>query len=187
MMWLLAISGSLRSGSYNTALAHALRDQAPEYCSAEVATPADIPLYDGDREAASGIPDSVEALKERIVAADGLVLVTPEYNQGIPGVFKNTVDWLTRPPSDVSRVFSGRPVALCGATAGGTGTRSAQYAWLPTLRTLGTRLYSEHVLFLSHAGERFNDSGELVDEDVRERVAKFISGFAAFAVYQSGS
>jgi len=186
-MWLLAISGSVRSGSYNTALAHALREEAPGYCSVEVATPVDIPLYDGDREATSGIPEPVEALKERIIDADGLVLVTPEYNQGIPGVFKNTIDWLTRPPSDVARVFSARPVALCGATAGGAGTRSAQYAWLPILRTLGTRLYNERLLLLSHAGERFDEAGALVDDAMRERVAQFIDGFAAFAGYQAGS
>ena len=81
-----------------------------------------IPLYDGDVEAAEGIPAAVAALKEEIVAADGLLLVTPEYNNGIPGVFKNAIDWLSRPAADIGRVFGGRPVAVIGASPGQFGT-----------------------------------------------------------------
>jgi NAD(P)H-dependent FMN reductase len=72
-------------------------------------------LYDGDIEAAQGIPARAAELKERIAAADGLLLVTPEYNNSIPGVFKNAIDWLTRPAADIPRVFGGRPVGLIGA------------------------------------------------------------------------
>lgn len=179
-MNILALSGSLRSGSYNTALAHALAEVAPAGCTVEVATPRGIPLYDGDAEAAEGVPAAVDRLKERVAASDGLVLVTPEYNQGIPGVFKNTVDWLTRPPGDIARVFRAKPVALCGATPGGAGTRSAQYAWLPTLRTLGTRLYAEQILFVARAGDLFDADGHLVDADTRERLARLAEGFTAF-------
>lgn len=183
-MRIVALSGSLRSGSCNTALARALRDHAPDGCEVEVATPAGIPLYDGDVEAASGIPEAAEALKSRIAEAHGLIVVTPEYNQSIPGVFKNALDWLTRPPGDIKRVFGGKPVGLCGATLGGAGTRSAQYAWLPILRTLGTRLYSEQRLFLSKAGDVFDASGAIVDDDTSERVIRLIGGFARFAAQQ---
>lgn len=179
-MHIIALSGSLRGGSWNTRLAHALAELAPAGCTVEVATPHGIPLYDGDVEAAEGIPEAVAALKDRVAAADGLVLVTPEYNQGVPGVFKNALDWMTRPPKDIARVFRGKPVALCGATPGGAGTRSAQYAWLPTLRTLGTRLYSEHILFLARAGELFDADGHLVDSDTRERAAALVHGFCRF-------
>ncbi len=185
-MRIVALSGSLRRGSYNTALARALCAQAPDDCVVDVATPADIPLYDGDREAESGLPEAVEELKGRLAVADGLILVTPEYNQGVPGVLKNTVDWLTRPPDDIGRVFRGKPVALCGTTLGGAGTRSAQYAWLPTLRTLGTRLYSEQTLLLSRAGDLFDADGSLVDDNTRQRVAQLIAGFATFARQQVG-
>ncbi len=184
-MQIVALSGSLRRGSYNTALAYALREQAPSECTVTVATPAGIPLYDGDVEAESGIPEPVEALKSRVAAAHGLVLVTPEYNQGVPGVLKNTIDWLTRPPDDIGRVFRGKPVALCGTTLGSAGTRSAQYAWLPTLRTLGSRLYGEHTLMLSKAGDRFDANGSLVDADTRQRVEQLIVGFSAFARQQA--
>lgn len=179
-MEIVALSGSLRAGSFNTALARALAELAPACCEVEVATPAGIPVYDGDLEGNEGVPAVVEQLKDRVAAADGLVLVTPEYNQGVPGPFKNAIDWMTRPPKDIARVFRGRQVALCGATPGGNGTRSAQYAWLPTLRALGTRVYSEQTLFVPNASERFDAEGRLVDDDVRKRAAALMDGFCQF-------
>lgn len=179
-MQVVALSGSLRAGSYNTALARALVELAPSCCDVQVATPAGVPVYDGDLESGEGVPAVVEGLKDQVAAADGLVLVTPEYNQGVPGPFKNTIDWMTRPPKDIARVFRGRPVALCGATPGGNGTRSAQYAWLPTLRALGTRVYSEHTLFVPNAAERFDADGRLVDDGIRERATALMDGFCRF-------
>lgn len=180
MARIIALSGSLRSGSYNTALARALAGRAPEGCVVEVATPKDIPLYDGDLEAQDGIPQAVEALKERIVEAGGLILVTPEYNQGVPGVMKNAIDWLSRPPKDIGRVFGDRAVALCGATPGGGGTRASQYALLPTLRTLGTRVWSGKTLYVPGAGRVFDEQGNLVDEDIGKRAEDFVTGFCRF-------
>lgn len=177
---IIALSGSLRKGSWNTILANALAARAPDGCNVEIVTPAGIPLYDGDLEASDGVPREVEALKDRIAAADGLLLVTPEYNQGVPGVMKNTIDWLSRPPADISRVFGDRPVAICGATPGGAGTRSAQYALLPTLRALGTRVWSGKTLYVSGAKKIFNDDGRVVDEDMDKRLSGFISGFCDF-------
>jgi len=179
-MRIVALSGSLRSGSYNTALAKALAELAPADCEIEVATPAGIPVYDGDLEAEQGVPDAVERLKDRVAAADGLILVTPEYNQGVPGTFKNAIDWMSRPSSDIGRVFRGRPVALCGASPGGFGTKSSQNAWLPTLRALKLRLYSGHSLFVSGADQRFDEAGTLVDEDLRKSATNFMHGFCAF-------
>lgn len=178
-MRIVLLSGSVRSGSINTALARALAELAPEECETEVATVADIPVYDGDLEA-EGMPAAVEALKDKVANADGLVLVTPEYNQGVPGPFKNAIDWMTRPPSDIGRVFGRKPVALCGATPGGGATRSAQYAWLPTLRALQTRLYSDKTLLVANAADRFDDDGRLTDEDTRKRAAALIEGFCEF-------
>lgn len=180
MSRIVALSGSLRKDSFNTALARALAERAPGGCEVEVVTPADIPLYDGDLESDQGVPAAVESLKDRVAAADGLILVTPEYNQGVPGVMKNTLDWMSRPPDDIGKVFRDRAVAICGATPGGAGTRAAQYALLPTLRALGTRLWSGQMLFVSGAGKVFDDTGGLSDADMDKRVTDFIAGFARF-------
>lgn len=180
MTHLVALSGSLRRESFNTALANAFVELAPTTVSVEVFTPAGIPLYDADLEAAEGIPDAVTLLKERITAADGLILVTPEYNQGVPGVLKNTVDWLSRPPADIKHVFGDRPLALCGASAGRGGSRAAQYAWLPTLRALGARLWNGGQLYLPTAGQLVGEDGRLADQDMRQRVQGFVQGFADF-------
>ncbi len=179
MTSILGISGSLRQASYNTALLRAMAAAAPAGVDIRIATLHGIPLYDGDVEAA-GIPPAVAALKEQVVAADGLLLVSPEYNNAMPGVFKNAIDWLSRPPKDSPRIFGGRPVAVAGASPGGFGTILAQNAWLPVLRTLGTLPWFGSRLAVSRAGGVFDAEGALVDERVREQVAAFVAGFAKF-------
>ena len=180
MTLILGIAGSLRRGSYNAALLRALRELAPASIAFEEASIRGIPLYDGDVEA-EGIPEPVRALKDRIATVDGLVLVTPEYNNSIPGPFKNAIDWLSRPASDIPRVFGGRAVALCGATPGPGATNHAQVAWLPVLRVLGVRPWLGRILSVPTANKFFDESGALVDEKLRERARAFIAGFAEFA------
>ncbi len=152
----------------------------PPGASLEIATIAGIPLYDGDVEAAQGVPDTVERLKERIVAADGLLLVTPEYNNSIPGVFKNAIDWLSRPPADIPRVFGGRRVAVMGASPGGFGTLLSQTAWLPVLKTLGTQPWFGGRLQVSRANTVFDASGALLDQQIQAQLMKFMQGFVEF-------
>jgi NAD(P)H-dependent FMN reductase len=178
---ILGISGSLRAGSYNTSLLRAARSLTAEGVTLETATLHGIPLYDGDLEQRDGLPTAVTMLKEKIAASDGVLLVTPEYNNGIPGVFKNAIDWLSRPSSDIARIFGGRAFAVIGASPGGFGTILAQAAWLPVLRTLGVRNWSGGRLMVSRAQQVFDEHGELKDEAVREQVRKFVAGFAAFA------
>src|SRR5688500_14872867 len=134
MATIVGIAGSVRRGSYNAALLRAAVELAPAGTAIEIASIAAIPLYNGDLEAERGVPAEVAALKDRIAAADGLLLVTPEYNNSIPGVFKNAIDWLSRPPKDIARVFGDKPVALIGASTSAGGTRLAQVAWGPVLR-----------------------------------------------------
>src|SRR5947208_8844484 len=122
MVRIVGISGSLRQGSYNSALLRAALASMPAGAELVVGTIRGIPLYDGDVEASEGIPAPVATLKDAIAAADGLVLATPEYNNSMPGVLKNAIDWLSRPASDIQRVFGGKPVALVGASPGGFGT-----------------------------------------------------------------
>ena len=180
MTTLLGIAGSLRRRSYNRALLEAATTLMPDGARLEVAGIDGIPLYDGDREAADGVPDAVAALKTRLAAADGLLLATPEYNNGIPGAFKNAVDWLSRPPDDVARLFAGRPVAVIGATPGGMGTVLAQDAWLPVLRALKTRPWYEGRLMVSGVQRRFDDEGRLTDDDLRQSLSRFLDGFVGF-------
>lgn len=183
MSTILGLAGSLRRASYNRALLRAAAELAPAGCAVEVGDIRGIPLYDGDQEAAEGVPAVVEALKARIVAADALLLVTPEYNHSIPGVFKNAIDWLSRPPKDIARVFRGRRVAIMGASPGRMGTVQSQQAWLPVLQTLGTVPWFGGSLMVSGAGSLFAEVDgvmTLTDEASRKRVADFMAGFAAF-------
>jgi chromate reductase len=179
MAKILGISGSLRSGSFNTALLRTAEGLMPEGSTLEIRTLHGVPLYDGDVEAEHGIPEAVTALKDAFAAADGVILSTPEYNNGIPGVFKNGIDWMSRPPGDVRRVFRGKPVALIGASPGGFGTILSQNAWLGVLRTLGTELWTGGRLMVSRAGNVFDAEGNLTDEAIRKQLRDFLAGFAA--------
>jgi chromate reductase len=180
MPTIIAISGSLRSKSYNTSLLNAIIEAAPPGTRVEAASIRDIPIYDGDVEAGSGIPAAVAALKDTVVAADGLLLVSPEYNNSVPGAFKNAIDWLSRPNADIARVFGGRPIGVVGATPGPGGTALAQAAWLPVFRTLGTLPFFGARLLVSNAGKVFDENGKLQDAKVKEQVEKYIAGFAQF-------
>jgi NAD(P)H-dependent FMN reductase len=181
MAALVGFSGSLRRGSFNTALLRAAAARLPAGSTLAIESIREVPLYDGDLEEAQGIPPAVARLKDAIAAADGLVIATPEYNSGIPGVAKNAVDWLSRPASDIPRVFGAKPVALLGATPGAFGTVLAQTAWLPVLRLLGADLWAGGRLLVPRAGSAFDATGELTDERTGEALAKFVAGFAAYA------
>lgn len=181
MTSILGISGSLRAGSFNTALLRAATKLAIDGVTVDAATLHGVPLYDGDLETAEGAPVAVKALAARIQAADGLLLVTPEYNNGIPGVFKNTIDWLSRPVAGAPELFAGKPVAVIGASAGGFGTILAQDAWLPVLRLLGVTPWFGGRLLVSRAGSVFDADGQLVDDKVQAQLREFVAGFAGFA------
>jgi len=180
MMRILGLCGSLRSHSYNLALLRAAQALAADEVVLEVATLHGIPLYDGDLEQRQGLPAAVVALKDRAVARDGLLLATPEYNNGIPGVFKNAIDWLSRPAADIARVFGNWSVGIIGASPGGFGTMLAQSAWLPVLKTLGTRPWNGGRLLVSQAAQRFDGGGSLTDETLRTQLRGFLQGFGAF-------
>jgi NAD(P)H-dependent FMN reductase len=181
MATIVGISGSLRKGSFNTALLRAGVALMPAGATLVVETPAGVPLYDEDQERASGVPARAAALKSALAAADGLVLATPEYNNSVPGVLKNAIDWMSRPPSDIKKVFGGKAVALMGATPGGFGTVLAQAAWLPVLRTLGLRPWFGPKFYVSQAPTLFDASGNLTDAATKDRLREFLAGFVAFA------
>lgn len=179
MKTIIGLSGSLRKGSYNSAILREAAKAAPSEVRLVIKTISGIPLYNEDDEEATGVPQAVSALKDAIVAADGLLLATPEYNNSMPGVLKNAVDWLTRPPSDIKRVFGGKPVAVMGASPGGFGTILSQAAWLQVLRTLGTKPWFGGRLQVSRADTAVGEDGEVKDDKVKEQIRRFVHGFAA--------
>ncbi|SER25769.1 NAD(P)H-dependent FMN reductase [Nitrosomonas sp. Nm51] len=185
MTKIIGISGSLRKDSFNTALLRAAKQLISAKAALEVTTPEGIPLYNGDVETEEGIPHAVVMLQNKIAAADGILLATPEYNYSIPGVLKNTIDWLSRPPEAIPRVFGGRPVTVMGATPGGFGTAMSQNAWLPVLKRLGTCPWFGSQLMISRAQQVFDETGKLTDEAVRKRLEAFVAGFVRFI--QSGN
>ena len=177
-MKIIAISGSLRTNSFNTKLSQLLSEVAPASVEVEPVTLHGIPLYDADLEEGDGIPAAVSGLRDQIKASDGLVIVSPEYNAGMPGVLKNALDWLTRPGEELKPTFGGRPTALAGATPGAWGTAMAQSGALISLRQLGVHLYPGY-LRVSAAHKKFTDDG--IDEELCDQARKWLAGFVEFA------
>jgi NAD(P)H-dependent FMN reductase len=177
---IVGLSGSLRRGSFNTMLLRAAADMAPAGTTIAIDSIEGIPLYNGDVEILDGIPPAVQQLKDRIIAADGLLLVSPEYNGSMPGVMKNAIDWLSRPPTDIPKVFRERPVGLIGATPGLGGTSLAQIGWLAVLRTLGTAPWFGARVTLARARDVFDADGRIVDETVLGQLQTFVNGFAKY-------
>lgn len=174
MTAILALSGSLRRGSLNTALARAAVELAPDGVRVEVATLHGIPLYDGDVEAA-GMPDAVAALGDRLRAADALLLVSPEYNYGIPGVMKNGLDWLSRLQP---QPFARKPVAIMGASPGRFGTARMQYQLRQVLVHFDARVVNKPEVMVGGAGGLFDADGRLTDAATRKHVAGLLQALA---------
>lgn len=166
-MNILGISGSLRAGSYNSMALRAAQKLAPPGTTVSIADIAGIPMYNDDVRAA-GEPAAVTALKAQVHAADAVLLVSPEYNFSIPGVLKNTLDWLSRPPEPP---FDGKPVAIMGASPGPVGTARVQYHLRQVLVFMNSFTVNKPEVFISHAATRFNAEGELTDE----ATARFIT------------
>ena len=187
MISLIGLSGSLRKASYNSAILRAAASMMPPDSEIRIESIAGIPLYNGDDEAANRVPSPVARLKDAIAAADGLLLVTPEYNNSIPGVAKNAIDWLSRPTTDIPRVFGGKPIAIAGASPGRLGTVLAQNAWLPVFRVLGADLWPGGRLLVPRAGSLIDPNGAIVDAATRDNIRKFAEGFVAYVRTRKGA
>jgi NAD(P)H-dependent FMN reductase len=177
MTRLVGFAGSLRAGSYNRALLAAAAHAMPAGSTLDVLSIDEVPLYNADLEESQGVPARVQTIKNAIATADGLVIATPEYNGGIPGVAKNVVDWISRPGEDQPRVTRGKPVALMGATPGGLGTAFSQAAWLQVLRTLRMRVWVDGgPFYVSSAFNSFDEQGE-ADTELKERLSSYLRAF----------
>lgn len=179
MKRIVGISGSLRKGSYNTALLLAAKDLMPAGVTLQILSIEGIPLFNEDIEKPVA-PSVVNFLKDQIATADGLLISTPEYNAGIPGVLKNALDWISRPASDLPRVLHKKPIALMGATPGGFGTLNSQTAWLPIIRFLKMRPCFENGLYVSAAYQKFDADLRLTDDVTSKALEKFLADFADF-------
>jgi chromate reductase len=179
MASLVGFAGSLRRESFNRRLLAAAVEAMPVGSTLEVLAIDEVPLYNADVEQHDGIPASVTVIKDKIAVADGLVIATPEYNGGIPGVAKNVIDWISRPSEDIPRVARGKPVALMGATPGGLGTAFSQSAWLHVLRTLRMRVWvTGGPFYLSAAPKNFDETGQ-ADSALEQRLRDYMAGFVA--------
>jgi chromate reductase, NAD(P)H dehydrogenase (quinone) len=174
----LGIAGSLRSGSYNRALLEAARELAPAGMEIAEFDLRELPFYDGDVEAA-GDPAAVTAFKDAIREADALLIATPEYNRGVPGVLKNAVDWASRPP--LGSPLAGKPVAIMGASTGRGGTARAQEQLRDALEYPRAAVLLEPEVLVPEAYIRFDENGRLVDEETREQIAGLLGALAETA------
>jgi chromate reductase len=173
-MNIIALSGSLRKGSSNTALVHALQAFAPENMQIEVVGIGDLPLFNQDDETA--FPAAAQALKDKIAAADGLIIATPEYNRSISGVLKNAIDWLSRPYGKNS--FAGKPVLTAGVSGGKIGTAVAQSHLRQILTHLDAHVVGQPELYLGPAGEIFDEEGNITDESTKALLTKALGVLA---------
>ena len=177
-MQILGIAGSLRSGSHNRALIRAARELAPTGVEIVEFDLRGLPFYDGDVEAA-GDPETVAAFKDAIRAADALLIATPEYNRGIPGVLKNAIDWASRPA--LASPLAGKPVGIMGASTGRGGTRRAQQQLRDALEFPRAVVLDEPPVLVPEAFMRFDEHGELVDEETRSSIAELLDSLAVVA------
>jgi chromate reductase len=171
----LGFAGSLRQASYNRALLRAAIELAPEGMAITTFDLAEIPLYNGDVEAA-GDPAGVARFKQAIRAADGVLMVTPEYNHGVPGVMKNAIDWASRPPREA--VLAKKPVALLGASPGITGSARGQSQLRQAFEFTASYCMPQPEVLVFRADEKFDAEGRLTDERTRQNVARFLAAFA---------
>jgi chromate reductase len=172
----LAIPGSLRERSLNRMLIRAAQALAPEGIEIEIADLRGIPLYDGDVEA-EGDPAPVRHLKERVREADSLLIATPEYNASIPGVLKNAIDWLSRPPQLVLRH---KPVAIMGAAPGNFGTARAQSDLRRILAHVDAYTVQKPEVMLFRAHEAFDAEGNLQDEQAQQLLRSLLETLLAW-------
>jgi chromate reductase len=175
---ILGMAGSLRRGSFNAATLRAAQELTPPGMTIEIFDIAPIPLYNEDvRE--QGFPAPVEDLRARIKAADGLLIVTPEYNYSIPGVLKNAIDWASRPPE---QPFDDKPIGLMGASAGMLGSARAQYHLRQCFIFLNALVMSRPEVMIPQAHNKFDAAGKLTDQATGDFITAHLVALKAWVL-----
>jgi chromate reductase len=173
-MTVVGLSGSLRQKSFNSALLRAAVSLAPVGMTLETASFADFPVYNADVQD-KGIPGPVTALARRIRAADAVLIVSPEYNYSIPGGLKNAIDWISRVEN---QPFSGKLIAIMGASPGRLGTARMQYHLRQSFVFLNGMVLNRPEVMVGNAGSLFDDQGELTDAPTRKIVGDLLTALA---------
>jgi len=174
----LAFAGSLRKGSFNKALIRAAVDVAPENVAIEVFDLEGMPLFNQDLEATP--PQKVKEFKEKIRAADALLIATPEYNFSIPGVLKNAIDCASRPKTDTP--LEGKPVAIMSASTGRFGGARAQYQLRQSFIFLNMQPVNRPEVMLSDASHNIDVDGNITNEQTRQLIRQLLEALAAWAI-----
>jgi chromate reductase, NAD(P)H dehydrogenase (quinone) len=174
----LGISGSLRDDSYNRALLEAAQRLAGPHMNITLVEIGDLPHFDADVEA-EGDPEPVKEFKQAIRSADALLIATPEYQHGIPGVLKNALDWASRPPSDSP--IGGKPTAIMGATVGAFGTARAQQDLREVLIYNDCPMVMTPEVLVADAASKVDESGEFTDPETLDFVRRLLDGLAELA------
>jgi chromate reductase len=175
---ILGISGSLRRGSFNSAALRTAQQLVPEGMIIETAEIGSIPLYNEDVRQ-QGFPAPVEELRRKVRSCDGLLIVTPEYNYSIPGVLKNAVDWVSRPPD---QPFDGKPIAIMGASPSALGTARAQYHLRQCFIFLNAHVLNRPEVMINAAAGKFDAEGNLTDQGTRDFIAAMLVAFKAWTL-----
>ena len=179
---ILGIAGSLRKASFNRAALRAAQQLVPDGASLEIFDLDGIPPFNQDDEAHP--PERVTLFKQRIRAADAILIVTPEYNYSIPGVLKNAIDWASRPYDDNS--WDGKPVALMGASVGAMGTSRAQYHLRQVLVFINMYPLNKPEVMITNATQRFDDKGNLTYAETKAHIQKLLVALVAWAKHHEG-
>jgi chromate reductase len=171
---LLGICGSVRKASTNRYLLRAIAEAMPVGCTLEIYDTIELPIFNSDLQD----PPEVVALKDAIAGADGVVFAVPEYNYSIPGGLKNALDWVSRPPA--TSPMRGKPIGLCGAASGMSGTIRAQLHLRQMLVYSDAPCLNQPEVLIPRAQDRFDGEGKLHDESTRVLLAKFATAMVAF-------
>lgn len=171
----VGFAGSLRRASYNAALLRAAAELAAPTLHVVVHDLSPIPLYNADVES-SGVPDAVLQLRTAVRQADALLIATPEYNHGVPGVLKNTIDWLSRPPRESA--LNGKVAGIMGASPGMTGTARSQTQLRQAFVFTNTYALLQPEVLVARAHEKFDADGRLTDQSTRDFLKTFLAAFA---------
>jgi len=180
MMNIITIVGSLRKDSYNKQLAYTMKERYKGKLNIEIADIRSLPFYDQDEE--NNPPQSVKDFKEVVAKADGVIIVTPEFNWSIPGVLKNALDWASR----VDKVFINKPVMTLGTTLGALGTIRAQMHLREILASPGIQAKvlppGGNEVLIAFANQKFDEqTGQLVDEETLKFLDSKIEAYVQFA------